>query len=293
MGDFIKELNIIDFLGMLLPGSVLLLLLSNDYSLDILWSNYFGVDCGTGVKTTILLVAGYVVGMLIHELGDITEKGLWSISWIDPKTYAAKKVGLDNIYNCLRDDKRQPTGQKYWLSGKVLAAFIVFTTIVIGTFLFVLINLRPRWFHYWIIVFLGLILKTWTGKIPNTSTKPNDKVLIICASNSMIQSRLVEKGNYRKRLVYDGFHVMMRNLLIVLAIVQFYIYFFSNKTGDLYVQLNKYAQNAEFCVFGIIIVVLMFVRYYHYSYLKYKYSFEDYILLRKNNCVKVNVTKGC
>lgn len=44
MGDFIKELNIIDFLGILLPGSLLILVLSYDYSgavigMDILSPN--------------------------------------------------------------------------------------------------------------------------------------------------------------------------------------------------------------------------------------------------------------
>lgn len=40
MGDFIKELTIIDFLGMIVPGGMLVLLFSKDYELQNIWRDY-------------------------------------------------------------------------------------------------------------------------------------------------------------------------------------------------------------------------------------------------------------
>ena len=41
MGDYIKELTTIDFLGILVPGSFLLLLFSLDYPVRDIWRFYF------------------------------------------------------------------------------------------------------------------------------------------------------------------------------------------------------------------------------------------------------------
>ena len=265
---------------MLLPGCILLLVLSHDQPASILWSGYFGTDCDTGVKVTVLLVAGYVVGMLVHEGGDITEKALWSVPWIDPKTYAAKSVGEDKIYACLGEDQRMVQAQNTRITWKTIVAFLVFATVVIGVFLFVWVKDRRIGLLFWLSIFVGLIFVTWFRKNNRATTNTNDPVAIIRASNPMIQSRLVEQGNFRKRLVFDGFHVMMRNLLIVLALLQFYVYFFSEHDGALYKLLNDCTQYTGIYILGIGMICLMFVRYYHYSYLKYKYSFEDYILMR-------------
>ena len=83
MGDFIKELNIIDFLGIMLPGSSFLLLI-NYTELQTLTGLQF-----TAADTVFLLVGGYIVGSLFHEIWDILEKWLWKCSDLDPKTYAA------------------------------------------------------------------------------------------------------------------------------------------------------------------------------------------------------------
>ena len=58
MGDFIKELNIIDFLGMMLPGSLLILLFSmGNISISAVYTSYFGDSCSEGFKSTILLIS--------------------------------------------------------------------------------------------------------------------------------------------------------------------------------------------------------------------------------------------
>ena len=70
MGDFIKDLNIIDFLGMLLPGAFVALCLSIQHpgAWQIL-ETAIGCELSLSLRITVVLVVGYVIGMLLHELG--------------------------------------------------------------------------------------------------------------------------------------------------------------------------------------------------------------------------------
>lgn len=70
MGDFIKELTIIDFLGMLVPGSVVIFILGMDYNIENFWNSVFGSESGGAVRVTMLIIMGYISGMIIHEIGD-------------------------------------------------------------------------------------------------------------------------------------------------------------------------------------------------------------------------------
>ena len=78
MGDFIKDLNIIDFLGMLLHGAFVALCLSIQHpgAWQIL-ETAIGCELSLSLRITVVLVVGYVIGMLLHELGDRMEKCLW------------------------------------------------------------------------------------------------------------------------------------------------------------------------------------------------------------------------
>ncbi len=97
MGDFIKDLNIIDYLGIAVPGCILVLLISGDSSALYLWTDYFGSNTPALVKGVFLLISGYLAGMLLHEIGDLLEKGAWCIQALDPKSYAANAVGAKKI----------------------------------------------------------------------------------------------------------------------------------------------------------------------------------------------------
>lgn len=93
MTDIIKEFNMISLLGILLPGALLTAQFGTEFDL---WSNasvYFGVTLGTGLVSTILIIAGYAFGTLLHELGDLMEKLLWSSKLLSPRTYAAIRSG--------------------------------------------------------------------------------------------------------------------------------------------------------------------------------------------------------
>ena len=104
MSDYIKELNIVDFLGIIVPGSILILLLSgNNADLLLLWTSYFGGDAIPLVRGIFLLIAGYLAGMVLHEIGDLAEKGVWCFTRLDPKAYAINAVGITNLDKAVKD----------------------------------------------------------------------------------------------------------------------------------------------------------------------------------------------
>jgi len=98
MSDYVKDLNIVDFLGIIVPGSILVLLLAGDNAdLLLLWTSYFGADASPLVRGIFLAIAGYLAGMILHEIGDLAEKGVWCFTRFDPKAYAINAVGMADI----------------------------------------------------------------------------------------------------------------------------------------------------------------------------------------------------
>lgn len=193
MNDFIKDLNVIDFLGMLLPGSLYVMAARELIPMEELLG-YWGEEQGAIAKTTLLLVAGYVIGMIFSEIGDIGEKLLWHIGWIDPRTYAARKTKLIQQVG-----DSQPEALKKIRKGDCV----------------------------------------YLATIPNQT-------------------------DMRKRNLFEGFRMMARNLVLVLLLL-----LFCPGTSFLKEQPHKF-------LYGAACVVLT-IRYYHYSYLKYKYAYEDYL----------------
>lgn len=234
MGDFIKELNIIDFLGLLLPGSFLLLMV-----------NYTQTHKLTGLEFTaadiiFLIVGGYVVGSLLHDVWELIELAIWKvIVFFDPKVHAVK--------NAERVQKKANITLK---------------------------NCVEKYFS----------IKVGMGKSLPFKWNTNDNVWIREA-DPLIQTALVEKGNYRKRIVFDGFHVMMRNLFYT-SILIIVIPPCVGIPNPLYEFLSEYIKNsvAVYIIIGMSLV-LMAWRSEHYAYLKYKYSYEDFMVLcaDKNN----------
>lgn len=277
MGDFIKELNIIDFLGILLPGSLLILVLSYDYSGAVIWNGYFGSECSEATKSIFLIIAGYVFGSLIHEIGDIMEKILWSFLIFDPKAYAARVVGCERILDALKRVSNNGSDISLckpclFMRGK--SNLLAFIPIFVITFLIFMIEPYLLWGWIGLFVILALVVNLWHI--------PDDNIERIREENPRIQTKLVGKGNYNKRTVFDGFHVMMRNLMVVIGLL-----LILNKYRELTVYKNlseNFSWNFEITI--EIILFWMCIRYMHYSYLKYKYSFENFIDLVENGTIK-------
>lgn len=86
-----------------------------------------------------------------------------------------------------------------------------------------------------------------------------------------------DQESQRKRNLFDGFRSSARNLLLALIFLRAYA---TAKEGNLcsliQTQMGKFP--TQFVTGGAMLLLL--IRYYHYSYLKYKYCYEDSIFER-------------
>ena len=293
MTEFFKELNIIDILGIGVPGCLLVLLLGGDQTAALLWADQF--QGNVLAFAVLLLVAGSLAGMLIQELGDLIEKGLWLIPWLDPKFYAANAVNSTDLTK-VKDKVEKHTCAEPGKGKRLLAQCLsaVAALLVVGC----AVALLPVaiwtaaaaaddavWFDpkamrgLWS---LGIMLLTVLLLRPKVSFK-DDAIKTVRNANPYIQTCLVGHGNTSKRTLFDGWRFVMRNLILVLSVtnlvslwkpVDLYgrvAHMLVGKGGDMTGHLFWLIVAAA-CVVG-----LMLVRYYHYAYLRYKYSLENYI----------------
>lgn len=305
MNDFIKELNITDFLGISVPGCILLLLVLGDKTSVVLWSSFFGISENSFLQGLIFIVLGYLVGMLIQEIGDLIEKGLWCCSAFDPKTYAAYAVGPEKIREGLSSNDFSAAPLK---GNGIKTAFSVFSMLIIlyGTVigfgralkeacLVVIPGLDDSSFMFLyldgslsvaICAVAIFLIYALTSRIPDKGVA--DKIDAVRTSNAYIQTIIVNSVNSSKRTLYDGFRFVMRNLLIVLAIanyISFWMPLDYYKLAAQYMMTNSAPLQHKFFFVEVIYtfsIVLMYIRYYHYAYLRYKYSYEDFVLLHQN-----------
>ena len=297
MTEFFKELNIIDILGIGVPGCLLVLLLGGDQTAALLWADQF--QGNVLAFAALLLVAGSLAGMLIQELGDLIEKGLWLIPCLDPKVYAAHIVNTkdlkmkeieDHDYAVRDDDALKPI---QWLSA-VSAALVVICASALIPFAFrraaaaTVANARVgflAWFGLLPLVATGVAVFSLRPKLPNKGTDEWKKIENIRNANPYIQTRLVGHGNTSKRTLFDGWRFVMRNLLLVLAVTNLVSLW---KPLDLYRKIAVMMVSDNGSMTGNLflltflascVICLMLVRYYHYAYLRYKYSLENFMRL--------------
>lgn len=317
MGDFIKELNIIDFLGIMLPGSSFLLLI-----------NYTKLQTLTGLQFTaadavLLLVGGYIVGSLFHEIWDILEKWLWKCPDLDPKTYAAAAVDAE-VYVQNQDLKDWTSEklnmnfagagnmqcswlQKLALCGLLFGIFLVLFSedqnaiklfsdgrIVIITSIFCIgvFSILPFVASYFRKC---LNNRSASPTAPATSATSNrfawtrvmDDYLWIQTANPVIQTKMVGKGNFSKRTVFDGFHIMMRNLFLTMETISLYAWMkgIPNPTVSFF---SEYVGAFPAKILLVAVQLTMLGRSVHYAYLKYKYTYENFVEI----CLKATDRSG-
>lgn len=301
MSDFFKELNIIDILGIGVPGCLLVLLLGGDQTAALLWSSQF--QNNTLAFAIMLITAGSLAGMLVQELGDLIEKGLWLIPWLDPKIHAANAVNTKGLnLNDLRShDYTVPKGLSPILTMIVsVAAALAVVFCATGLLPTALLRSVPG-ASAGVCADLSVLKALWPlpgtaaavlilcRKLPGRKTAEWTNLKTIRDANPYIQTRLVGHGNTSKRTLFDGWRFVMRNLVIVLAVVNLVSLW---KPVDLYRQLactlESYGGDMTKSLFWVTtaascIVCLMLVRYYHYAYLRYKYSLENFMRLGKGD----------
>ena len=304
MKDYFKELNIIDILGIGVPGCLLLLLLGGDQTAELLWMDQFNNHpLAFGI---VLIAVGSLAGMLLQELGDMIEKGLWLIPCLDPKVYAAYIVNTDDLKaEQMKDLEDHATAIPEGDAAKamsivsllatgavILCAAVLFPCAMVHaalprqtaarSSLLPILGLSP------LAVTAGAVLLLRT-KLPDQKSDAWTKINTLRCANPYIQTRLVNHGNTSKRTLFDGWRFVMRNLILVLAMTNLISLW---KPLDLYRRVAGEmigpGGNMSLDLFFLTLLVscavsLMLVRYYHYAYLRYKYSLENFMRLDKED----------
>lgn len=296
MSDFFKELNIIDILGIGVPGC-LLVLLGGDQTAALLWMDQFQ---NSALAFAIMLItAGSLAGMLIQELGDLIEKGLWLIPWLDPKVYAAHTVNTKDLKMKEIEDHGYADCDAAALKplqrlSLITAALVVICASVLLPFAFwraavvTVANARVgllAWGGLLPLAVTAFAVYRLRPVLPAEGTDEWKKIEKIRSANPYIQTRLVGHGNTSKRTLFDGWRFVMRNLLLVLAVTNLVSLW---KPLDLYRQIADMMVSSSgdmtwnlffLTLIASCAICLMLVRYYHYAYLRYKYSLENFMRL--------------
>ena len=296
MGDFIKDLNIIDFLGMLLPGAFVALCLSIQHpgAWQIL-ETAIGCELSLSLRITVVLVVGYVIGMLLHELGDRMEKCLWLVPVLNPRLYAARTTKLwkreaENVDRTIQwDETSSHTFRKsvksVWKEWKMC----VFSPLVVAaviTVLLVAAHMLPLEWGAILGIALAVVLYVTDVYMlrDRFPTDSGDEGYTIKAMRRVLEGDAEyyshakqDKESQRKRNLFDGFRSSARNLFLALIFLHAYTSAGEGELGSL-IQTQMAKLPVRCVVYGA--MLLMLIRYWHYSYLKFKYCYEDNVFER-------------
>lgn len=309
MTDVIKELNIIDFLGIIVPGCVLVLLITGDHTALLLWQDYFGSEATVFIKGTFLLIAGYLAGMVLHEIGDLIEKGMWCIHTLDPKAYAANAVGAEKIEDAmvaagmLGEDRSEQTCDcvippriKGTLGCLGMLAVLFFSSF--GFCLAMNASLRVCENSGTVSVggraYIGVLTMlvlcvgimaavAFAFKRASKSRETHWKAIHnVCVLNSQIQTYLANHGAHSKQTMFDSFRHVMRNLLIGIAITNACsiwrpVDVYRDIAGYFLRQADMQEDFFWLCLWFALIVMVMLIRYKHFAFLRCKYGFENFL----------------
>lgn len=286
MNDIIKEFNMISLLGILLPGALLVALFGTEFEV---WSRtcaYFGVTMSTGLVSTILIIAGFAFGTLLHELGDLMEKCLWSTRLLNPRTYAAVRSGYAAFYARRYADRLKEMAEKETEDEPFTLPTVLALGLLLGGGMAALLG--GKWFLTGGLALLMLLDRR--GRIYRslvcTRMLQNVDRTVHCLRAIVRSNRVMSYGLaasragspeqlaavLRKRDLFEGFKAMARNLMLALILLGVYGAYTGGVIHD--IRSDIFSGGAK-VVISITVMFLLLLRYYHYSYLKYKYSYED------------------
>ncbi len=290
MTDIIKEFNMIDLLGMLLPGALVTALLGTEFGFWLWLEASLGIEVTAGIVSVILIIAGFIVGTLLHELGDVLEDLLWSAPLLNPKVYAAIASGYADYFVELDPEKKKhlrplgnPRRKSVTLRGAgavVLAVWAAGVTIWGNSSAALGVALAMAGAVYFCgdQIFDKLVCtRMRLGQLSEQRTclrqlAACDRFLSYDSAAEGADDQKHLEAVMRKRDLFEGFKAMARNLLLVFLGLALYGVW----SEGLIRSIRSFALDGPIRMgMSVLVLVLLAVRYYHYSYLKFKYSYED------------------
>lgn len=288
MKDFIKDFTVIDILGIMPAGVILILLLSPDIAFSSWLDDYFSTPVSEAILIVFLITAGYILGLLIHDVGDIIESFLFGVWYFSPLYYAARVTGIvesnsdekesgDNSdENAILTIFRRVLLSNFALFGLLYILLLPMTAgyqslpAVLGWVSFIAILIAS--------VVISCIIKKYTlpPKAKNACVVFHTRIPFVYFIwlRKLSSSILSERGgasNEKKLLLFDGFHILARNLIIALALYNLY----AMSTGWKTAAFNSCSGNVRMLTAYFALIFLLAYRSFRYSYLKYKYLFEE------------------
>lgn len=299
MEHLIKKINMIDILGMLLPGGLMLLLLEQDINWMRDLSNYLGIKAGDLLIAMIFLCGSYAVGMLLHEMGSAVEKLMWKNPFFNPSIWAAVNTGLADRYNkdgTLQDPKENTYGKTTETKANNSVFRNCFNTVpalLTGVVVFGIFPLGVRLWSLgiYIVFVIGLVLVcTWRHG-------ENAKLVLLAYKNETTIARLewiennratIEEESYiseehgRKRGLFNGYYSMARSLIMMMALLQCYACLQSNKESSFMMLVGKINENPAYIFLWMTVAVLLMSRYWHYACTRFSYTYNGFIRNKEN-----------
>ena len=288
MSDLLKEFKMTDLLGMMMPGTLVVLLFGLESGLWESVSARTAFPKGDVFLTVTSLVAGYAVGMLIHELADWLERWLWQDPVVDPRTQAVAASG----YVCLKGRRvklretaaDQTTDHK----GEMLRTGVCFVLLgsaaglALGKQWGVLVGAAAGALGYGLLRWrMNERLNGLCRRIGGDPEQARALILLARRNNQLLsyhrQARLYGSEEYermvlRKHDLFDGFRTMARNTFLTVLLLGDYGAVSRRELAELCDKVRSYPAGLGLVV---AVMVLLAVRFYHYTYLRYKYIYED------------------
>lgn len=287
MSSFFKNFSLLDTLSILLPGTCAVLIFGYDIPWALLWEGYFDNPPSESIKLTLLIALGYFVGIIVHEMSNLLEKLLWRCSALNPRWHAYFSVQGHEFNACIKPFVNQSDRASFTpyvdkvlsICGWTLGGVILFLSATL---------LLPNTPFYFLLLGCVIITLPLTHllvfKIISAICKvaPQINASEIHYIDRRIQTELsAHTQNENKRLLFDSFHCLMRNLIMLLAVVNLYLRL-CGPSSMLYTTVYNIHYSSRGYALYSILFLLIIICYFRYSYLKYKYSFEDYCQIAKN-----------
>lgn len=311
MTDLLKEFNMTDLLGMLVPGSVVAFLVDKEYQVFATLSQLTGTEFSAVLSITLIIIAGYFIGMLVHEIGDCVEKLLWGYPGFNPRIYAAIRTAYlhdqgQKYNNSVAEQRTAGKMKVHWFDtmSRCVLGILTFAILLYELMNIFTVNIGGLG-RIAAVVILTLVCSAICylscrsiQNYPqvgcnrdNANNTTSDKCKFvkflyaaktICEDNMPLsygacivdgKSDEYIKMILRKRDLFDGFRTSARNFLITFILVGIHATYTSGLTHSLRVRL---IENQELVLLVGIAVILLAMRYIHFTYLRYKYCYEDF-----------------
>ena len=293
MKDMVKEFGMVDLLGMIFPGSVLMVLICAECGAWPMIEQFVGSGAMGVVKTAVILFGGYALGMLLHDIGDMAERMLWQIPVFNPKVSVLLANGDAALFfpspdlpegGCARPEG---SGRFQMIVG-VSPAYALMSSLGLAFLFYIEWSLRIRMESFFltlgsitaIIIILTLAGRLfWEDKHKDAGLLPYQKIVgvterVFSQKQTEYKFRIAGKadGGASKIHLFDGFRAMARNLLVGVFIAYIWAHFSS---GIFYQMFSSVFSSVFAAVCFYFVLLLLAIRSWRYSFLQYKYIYED------------------